>query len=85
MIEARIIISMLTTTKNSPIPSNNAVESRIGSASNTNCVKIVEIRIVKKIGTIKCNLFILAEKRKLGKLVLAKHMHPNDIFQLEPH
>jgi hypothetical protein len=80
VIEARIIIRMLTTTKNSPIPSNTAAESRIGSASNTNCVKIVEIRITKKIGNIKCNLFILAEKINLGNTVLAIWMSLNQFF-----
>ena len=73
VIDTRVIMKILNAAKTFSIPSNKEVELRIGSATNTICAKIAEIRIAKKIGSIKWLLFILTEKGELSMSFIAKH------------
>jgi hypothetical protein len=73
VIDTRAIMRMLNAAKTFSIPSNKEVELRIGSATNVICAKIAEIRIAKKIGSIKWLFFILTEKGEFSILVIVKH------------
>ena len=81
VIDTRAIMRILNAAKTLSMPSNKEVEVRMGSAINTICAKIAEIRIAKKIGSIKWLLFILIEKGEFSISVIAKHQ-PKYFFGL---